>query len=77
VSVKSTDARLESLPSLLEGYESRDVFNADETGLFVICFLKEPWCIREKLAIEENIPKTDSLCYCVLILMEVTNKCQL
>jgi hypothetical protein len=25
----------------------------------------------------EIIPKTDSLCYCVLIVMEVTNKCQL
>jgi hypothetical protein len=34
VSVKSTDAWLESLPSLLEGYEPRDVYNADETGLF-------------------------------------------
>jgi hypothetical protein len=25
----------------------------------------------------ENIPKTDSLCYYVLIVMEMTNKCQL
>jgi hypothetical protein len=32
-----------------------------------MCFLKEPWRIKEKLAMEENIPKTDSLCYCVLI----------
>jgi hypothetical protein len=34
VSVKSTNAWLESLPSLLEGYEPHDVYNADETGLF-------------------------------------------
>jgi hypothetical protein len=34
ISAKSTDAWLESLPSLLEGYEPRDVYNADETGLF-------------------------------------------
>jgi hypothetical protein len=34
VSVESTDARLESLLSLLEGYEPHDVYNADETGLF-------------------------------------------
>jgi hypothetical protein len=34
VSVESTDAWLESLPSLLEGYEPRDVYSADETGLF-------------------------------------------
>jgi hypothetical protein len=34
VSVKSTDAWLESLPSLLEGYEPCDVYNTDETGLF-------------------------------------------
>jgi hypothetical protein len=29
-----TFAELESLPSFLEGYEPRDVYNADETGLF-------------------------------------------
>jgi hypothetical protein len=34
VSVKSTDAWLECLPSLLEGFEPRDVYSADETGLF-------------------------------------------
>jgi hypothetical protein len=34
VSVESTDAWLESLPSLLGGYEPRDVCNADETELF-------------------------------------------
>ena len=34
VSVESTDAWLESLPSLLWGYEPRDVYNADKTGLF-------------------------------------------
>jgi hypothetical protein len=34
VSIKITDAWLESLPSLLEGYKPRDVYNADETGLF-------------------------------------------
>jgi hypothetical protein len=34
VSGESTDAWLESLPSLLGGYEPRDAYNADETGLF-------------------------------------------
>ena len=34
VSVESTDAWLESLPSLLEGYQPRDVYHADEKGLF-------------------------------------------
>jgi hypothetical protein len=34
VSVESTDAWLESLPSLLGGYEPHDVYSADETGLF-------------------------------------------
>jgi hypothetical protein len=29
-----TFAELESLPSLLEGYEPRDVYNADEMGIF-------------------------------------------
>jgi len=34
VSAESTDAWLESLPSLLGSYEPRDVNNADEMGLF-------------------------------------------
>jgi len=34
VSVEITDAWLESLPSLLGDFEPRDVYNADETGLF-------------------------------------------
>jgi hypothetical protein len=46
-------------------------------GYSLTCFLIEPWHIKEKLAMEENIPKTDSLCYCVLIVIEVTSKCQL
>jgi hypothetical protein len=36
VSVNSTDAWLESLPSLLEGDEPHDVYNADETKLFFV-----------------------------------------
>ena len=35
VSVVSTDAWLESLQSLVRSYESRNVYNADETGLFL------------------------------------------
>jgi len=34
VSVESTDAWLEILPSLLGGYDPRSVYNADEMGLF-------------------------------------------
>ena len=34
VSVESTDAWLEGLPSLLSSYEPRDVYNADEMRLF-------------------------------------------
>ena len=34
VSAESTDAWLESLPSLLGGYEPHHVYNADVTGLF-------------------------------------------
>jgi hypothetical protein len=34
VSAESTDAWLESLPSLLEGYAPHDIYTADETGLF-------------------------------------------
>ena len=41
------------------------------------CFLIEPWRIKENIAMAENIRKTYSLCFYVLIVMEVTNKCQL
>ncbi|XP_046404659.1 tigger transposable element-derived protein 6-like [Ischnura elegans] len=34
VNAESTDDWLESLPSILEGYDPGDVYNADETGLF-------------------------------------------
>ena len=77
VSVEITDARLESLPSLLEGYETRDVYNADETRLFSTCFLIETWRIKKNLAMAENIRKTDSQFYYMFIVMEVTKKCRL
>jgi len=59
------------------GYESRDVRNADETGLFFNVLLERTLAYKENLAMAENIPKTDSLCYYVLIVMDVTNKCRL
>jgi len=43
-------------------------------GYSSMCFLIEPWRIKENLAMAENIPNTDSLCYYVLKVMEVTNK---
>jgi hypothetical protein len=46
-------------------------------GYSSTCFLIEHWRIKEKLAMEENIPKTDSLCYCVLTVMEVISKSRL
>jgi len=46
-------------------------------GYSSTCFLIELWCIKENLAMAENIPKTDSLCYYVVIVTEVTNKCWL
>jgi hypothetical protein len=33
VDSESTEAWLERLPSLLEGYEQREIYNVDETGL--------------------------------------------
>jgi hypothetical protein len=38
VDSKSTEAWLERLPSLLEGYE-RDIYNMDEMGSSTTCFL--------------------------------------
>jgi len=77
VSVESTDAWLESLPFLLRGYDPRVYTMQTRQGYSSTCFLIEPWRIKENLAMVENIPKTDSLCHYVLIVMEVPNKCRL
>jgi hypothetical protein len=74
-SVENTDAWLESLPSLL-GFMNHAMYTVlTRWGCSSTCFLIEPCSIKESLAMVENIPKTDSLCYYVLIVMEVTNKC--
>jgi hypothetical protein len=77
VYVESTDAWLESLPSLL-GVMNHAIYTMQTRwGYSLMCFLIEPWRIKWNLAMAENIPKTGSLCYFVLIVMEVTNKCRL
>jgi hypothetical protein len=48
VNVESTDAWLESLPSLLGGYEPRDVYNADKTGLFFNVFPDRTLAYKEE-----------------------------
>ena len=73
VSVESTDAWLESLPSLLWGYEPCDVYNADKTGLFFIVLPDRTLAYKGDSCHGRNIPKTDSLCYYVLTVMEVTS----
>ena len=37
VDTNTTDLWFQRLPQLLEGYEARDIYNADETGLFFNC----------------------------------------
>ena len=77
VSVESSDAWLESVPSLLGGYKPRDVYNADEMGLYFNVLPDRTLAYKGDIALAENIPKTDSLCYYVLTVKEVTNKCRL
>jgi hypothetical protein len=55
-------AWLESLLSLLEGYEPCDVYNTDETGLFFNMLPERTLAYKGETWMEENIPKTDSLC---------------
>jgi len=77
VSVESTHAWLESLPSLLGVTNHAMYITQTRWGYCSMCFLIEAWRIKENLAMAENIPKTDSLFYYVLTVMEVTNKCRL
>jgi len=77
VSVESTDAWLESLQSLSGGYEPHNVHDADEMGLFFNVLPDRILAYKGESCMAENIPKTDSLCYYVLIVMEVTKKCRL
>ena len=37
VDTNATDLWFERCPEVLEGYEARDIYNADEVGLFVNC----------------------------------------
>jgi hypothetical protein len=75
VRVKTTDAWLESLPSLLEGYEPRYVYNADETGLFFNVLPDRTLAYKGETCHGGKHSKEHSLCYCVLTVMEVINKC--
>jgi hypothetical protein len=77
VSVESTDAWLESLSFLMGVMDHAMNTVQMRPGYSSMYFLIEPWRVKENLAMEENIPKTGSLCCYVLIVMEVTNKCRL
>jgi hypothetical protein len=76
VESESTEAWLERLSYLLEGYK-HDIYNADETGLFCNVLLIEPWLSKESLVMAGKTLKTDLLFYFVLTVMEVTKKCRL
>ena len=67
------NAWLESLLSLLEGYEPRDIYNADETGLFFNVLPDRTLGYKGESCHGGKHSKTDSLCYYVLIVKEVTN----
>jgi hypothetical protein len=67
VDSESTEAWLERPPSLLEGYEQRDIYNADETGLFYYVLPDRNLALKGEYL----------LFYFVLTVMEVTNKCHL
>jgi hypothetical protein len=47
------------------GYEPRNVYNADETGLFFNVLPDRTLAYKRESCMAENIPKTDSRCYCV------------
>jgi hypothetical protein len=78
VARESTKAWLERLPSLLEGYEQRDIYSADETGLCYNVLPERTLALKgESCYGRKNSIKTDLLFYFVLTVMEVTNKCRL
>jgi hypothetical protein len=58
VDTNAMDLWFKRLPELLEGYKARDIYNADETGLYVNCLpdwtlaLKEEACHGGKSAKE-------------------------
>jgi hypothetical protein len=43
VDTSATDLWFERLPELMEGHEARDIYNADETGLFSTACHTECW----------------------------------
>jgi len=76
VSVESTDAWLESLPSLLRCNEPRNIYNADETGLFFNVLPDRTLACKGESCQGRKHSK-DRLTVLVLIVTEVTNKCRL
>jgi hypothetical protein len=61
----------------LEGYKQRDIYNADETGLFYNVLPDRTLALKGESCHVGKTPKTDLLFYFVLTVMEVTNMCRL
>jgi hypothetical protein len=75
VDSESTEVWLERLPSLLEGYEQRHIYNADETGLFYNMLPDRTLAPKGESCHGGKNSKTDLLFYFVLTVLIVIGKC--
>ena len=54
---------VKELPTILEGYDDRDVYNTDETGLFLRLVPKSPLWFRGMMHMAPRSQKTESQYY--------------
>jgi hypothetical protein len=74
VDTSATDLWFKRLPELMEVYKARDIYNVDETSLFSNVCHVECWHWKERPALEEEVQKSDSQCYCAQTAMAQTNE---
>ena len=62
------------MPNIMDGYKQRDIYNVDESGLFIISCLQELSLLKVTIAMVERILKIASLIYFVQTLSTDSDK---
>ena len=71
VSAEKIDKLLKNLPNIIDEYKQKDIYNVDESGLFIISCLRKHFLLKTITAMVERILKIASWIYFVQTLMAV------
>jgi len=61
------DWKTTTLQNIIEKYAVQDIFNADETGLFIQILPNNTMAFKNKHAVVEKCQKNGRLCFCAVI----------